>query len=141
MRLTQFTDYSLRVLMFVGRENGRVCTMGEIAAFYGISKEHLRKIIHRMARLGYLESARGKGGGIRLGRAPDRIQIGELLVAMERDSSIVDCEALACTLARGCSLKLALDRASRAFVDSLNCTTLADLLGDRRLKSRLRRID
>jgi Rrf2 family nitric oxide-sensitive transcriptional repressor len=141
MQLTQFTDYSLRVLMFVGKERGRVCTMREIAAFYGISMEHLRKVIHKMARLGYLDSARGRGGGVTLGCAPDNIRIGELIVAMEEDLNIVNCEALACVLTRGCSLKLALNRASRAFIDSLNRTTLADLLGNRQLKRRFRGID
>jgi Rrf2 family nitric oxide-sensitive transcriptional repressor len=141
MQLTRFTDYSLRVLMFVGKERERVCTMREIAVFYGISMEHLRKVVHKMARVGYLDSARGRGGGVRLGRAPDKIRLGELIVAMEGDLCIVDCETLGCVLARSCSLKLALSRASRAFIDSLNRTTLADLLGHRRLRRRFRGIE
>ena len=141
MQLTQFTDYSLRVLMFVGKERGRICTMREMAAFYGISMEHLRKVIHKMARLGYLDSARGRGGGVTLGRAPDKIRLGELILAMEEDLSIVNCDTLACVLTEGCSLKLALKRARRAFIDSLNRTTLADLLGHRQMKRRFRSVD
>jgi len=141
MQLTRFSDYALRVLMFVGKERGRVCTMREMAAFYGISMEHLRKVIHKMARLGYLDSARGRGGGVTLGRAPDKIRLGEMIVAMEEDLSIVNCEALACVLNEGCSLKLALNRARSAFIDALNQTTLADLLGHRRMKHQFRSID
>ncbi|MGH8275818.1 MAG: Rrf2 family transcriptional regulator, partial [Steroidobacteraceae bacterium] len=74
MQLTRFTDYALRVLLFVGKQDGRMCTMGEIAAFYRISPEHLRKVVHRMAKLGYLSSTRGRGGGLTLGREPARIR-------------------------------------------------------------------
>ncbi|MGH8687109.1 MAG: RrF2 family transcriptional regulator [Burkholderiales bacterium] len=140
MQLTRFTDYALRVVVYVGRESGRVCTMAEIADFYRISLEHLRKVVHKLARLGYLSSTRGRGGGIVLGRDPAAIRLGQLIVAMEEDLSIVDCEALDCVLSPGCSLKSALDRGSRAFVATLNETTLADLLGNRSMRRQLRGI-
>jgi Rrf2 family transcriptional regulator, nitric oxide-sensitive transcriptional repressor len=130
VQLTRFTDYALRVLLFVGRQNGRVCTMGEMATFYRISVEHLRKVVHRMAKLGYLSSTRGRGGGLTLGREPARIRIGELVLELEKDMSIIDCHALECRLRAGCSLKTALDRAGHAFIASLNQVTLADLLSD-----------
>jgi Rrf2 family nitric oxide-sensitive transcriptional repressor len=141
MQLTRFTDYALRVLIFVGRHDGRVCTMGEIAAHYGISQEHLRKVIHKMARLGYLDSRRGRGGGVVLGMDPSRLRIGDAIVAMEEDLSIVDCDALDCILSPGCSLKVVLDRASRAFIEALNRVTLADLLADRRMQRQFRGIE
>jgi Rrf2 family transcriptional regulator, nitric oxide-sensitive transcriptional repressor len=138
MQLKRFTDYALRVMLFVGRESDRTCTMSEIAAYYDISLEHLRKVVHRLAQLGYLRSARGRGGGLALGRDPAAIRIGDVVVAMERDLSIIDCEALACVLLPGCSLKLALDRASRAFIAALNEVTLADLLNDRHMRRQFR---
>lgn len=131
MQLTRFTDYALRVLLYVGKQDGRLCTMGEIAAFYRISLEHLRKVVHRMAKLGYLSSTRGRGGGLTLGRDPGRISIGELVLELEKDMSIIDCHALECRLRSGCSLKTALDRAGHAFIAALNEVTLADLLSDK----------
>ena len=141
MQLTRFTDYALRVLLFVGRQDGRMCTMGEIARYYGISHEHLRKVIHKLAALGYLESKRGRGGGIVLGREAASIRLGGVILAMEEDLSIVDCHALRCLLAPECSLKLALDGASRAFIAALDEFTLADLLGSRRMQRHFKHID
>jgi Rrf2 family transcriptional regulator, nitric oxide-sensitive transcriptional repressor len=141
MQLSRFTDYALRVLIFVGRKNGRVCTMSEIAAHHRISQEHLRKVTHKLAKLGYLDSRRGRGGGIVLGADPARMRIGDVILATEKDLSIVDCDALDCILAPGCSLKRALDRGSRAFIATLNEVTLADLLGDRQMKQQFSRVD
>lgn len=141
MQLSRFTDYALRVLIFVGRQHGRVCTMGEIAAHYRISQEHLRKVTHKLAKLGYLESRRGRSGGILLGGDPARMRIGDVIRATEKDMAIVDCDALDCILSPGCSLKVALDRGGRAFIATLNEVTLADLLGDRRMRQQFRRID
>ncbi len=141
MRLTRFTDYGLRVLLYVGRHDGRVCTMGEIAAHHRISFEHLRKVVHRMARLGYLKSSRGRRGGLLLGREASAIRVGDLIVALEEDLRIIDCEAIGCNLAPGCSLKVALDRAARAFTVSLNEVTLADLMGDARMRQQFKALD
>ena len=138
MQLKQFTDYALRVMLFVGRAGNRTCTMAEIATRYNISLEHLRKVVHRLAQLGYLKSARGRGGGICLGRDPATIRIGDVFVAMEGDPNVIDCDALACVLLPDCSLKSALDRASRAFVASLNKATLADLLNARSMRRQFR---
>ncbi|MGB6604183.1 MAG: Rrf2 family transcriptional regulator [Steroidobacteraceae bacterium] len=138
MQLTRFTDYALRVLLFVAKQEGRLCTMGEIADFYRISLEHLRKVVHRMAKLGYLSSTRGRGGGLTLGRDPARIRIGEVVLELERDMSLVDCHALDCRLRGGCSLKTALDRAGHAFIACLNEVTLADLLGDTLMSQQFR---
>jgi Rrf2 family transcriptional regulator, nitric oxide-sensitive transcriptional repressor len=138
MQLKQFTDYALRVLLFVGRESDRSCTMAEIAAHYRISLEHLRKVVHRLAQLGYLKSTRGRGGGIALGRSAAAISVGEVVVAMEGDLQIIDCEALECVLMPGCSLKRVLDRATRVFIAALSEVTLADLLDDRQMRNQFR---
>lgn len=140
MQLTRFTDYALRVLLYAGRQGNRVCPMREIATFHAISLEHLRKVIHKLAKLGYLETTRGRSGGIRLGRDPAKIRIGDVILAMEEDLSIVDCEALECVLQPGCSLKTALNRGSRAFIATLNEVTLADLIGDAGMKRQIRNI-
>ncbi len=137
MQLTRFTDYALRVLLFVGKRGGHRCTMGEIAIYYGISLEHLRKVVHRMARLGYLSSSRGRSGGLTLGRDSARIRIGEVIQVLEGDLNIIDCDALECRLRPGCALKAALDRGRRAFIAAVNEVTLADLLDDRRMRRRL----
>ena len=141
MQLSRFTDYALRVLIFVGRQDGRVCTMSEIAAHHRISQEHLRKVVHRLAKLGYLDSRRGRGGGIVLGDDPAAVRIGDVILATEKDLAIVDCDALDCILSPGCSLKRALDRGGRAFIAALNEVTLADLLEDRQMKRQFKRID
>ena len=140
MQLTRFTDYALRVLLFVGRQGGRICTMGEVARYYDISQEHLRKVIHRLAVLGYLQSKRGRGGGIVLGRDAASIRLGGVILAMEEDLSTVDCHALDCLLAPERSLKRALDRGSRAFIGALDEFTLADLPGSRRMQRQFRQI-
>lgn len=140
MHLTGFTDYALRVLIFVGKQEGRICTMGEIAAYFRISHEHLRKVIHKLAKLGYLNSRRGKGGGMVLGVNAESIRVGDVILAIEEDLSIIDCDALDCVLAPGCSLKVALDRATRAFLATLNEVTLADLLHNRRMKQQFKNI-
>ncbi len=141
MRLTRFTDYALRVLLFVGRQRERTCTMSEIAAYYQISLEHLRKVVHRMAKLGYLNTSRGKGGGIILARNPATIRIGDVIVAMEEGMNIVDCHAMDCVLLPGGSLKTALDRGARAFVAAMNEFTLADLLANRGMKKQFKNLD
>ncbi|MGH8462238.1 MAG: RrF2 family transcriptional regulator [Stenotrophobium sp.] len=141
MQLTRFTDYALRVLMFVGRHRDRVCTMREVAEHHRISLEHLRKVIHKLAKLGYLNTTQGRGGGIVLGHDAAEIRLGEVILAMEEDMSIVDCQALECILQPACSLKAALDRGSRAFITAVNEVTLEDLLGNREMKRQFKIVD
>ena len=128
VRLTTFTDYTLRVLIYLGVRQGgeRLSTIGDIAAAYGISENHLMKIVHHLARRGYVETVRGKNGGMRLARAPASIRIGDVVRESEEDPALVDCSA--CAILSACQLRGLLDRALAAFFTVLDGATLADLL-------------
>ena len=140
MRLTAFSDYSLRVLMYLGLRHDGLATIGEIAAAYGISENHLMKVVHFLAQQGYVETLRGKGGGLQLAMAPEDIGVGAVLRATEADLALVECFDAArstCNIAPACVLKDALKNAAEAFFVELDRHTLADLL---RSALRLKRI-
>lgn len=141
MELTSLTDYGVRVLMYAGAHTDRRVTLREISLAYGISLEHLRKVVHRLAQLGYLHTIRGRAGGMTLAREPDDIRIGDVVMGLEQSLRIVDCERQPCPLCGACSLKEALDDARGAFIDRLNHYTLADLLGHRQLHSRIMELE
>jgi len=133
MRLTTFTDYTLRVLIYLGayQREGRLATIGDVAAAYGISENHLTKIVYHLAKQGYVETTRGKGGGMRLARAPESINIGEVVRGAEEDLAVVECFQRGnckCPILPACELRGLLERAMSAFFDVLAGQTLADLL-------------
>ncbi len=130
MRLTQHTDYALRVLIFLGLKNGDLATIHEIATSYDISKNHLMKVVQKLASEDYIESVRGAGGGIRLSRAPESINLGDVISTMEADAGLVEClrPANACVITPACSLAGILKSAAAAFAAELSRHTLADLL-------------
>lgn len=130
MRLTSMTDYSLRLLMYVAQQTDRLCTIAEIAEVYGISEAHLMKITHQLALGGWLETVRGKGGGMRLGKAPEDINLGEVVRSMETDFNLVECfgNDNACNITRHCQLAGILDGALESFMKHLDGYTLADVL-------------
>ncbi len=136
MRLTTFTDYTLRVLIYLGARQGetRLATIGDIAAAYGISENHLMKIVHHLARQGYVETVRGKGGGMRLARPPESIHLGEIVRGAVEDLAIVQCfqpRDSGCSIESVCVLRGVLERAMGAFFEVLDGQTLADLLKPR----------
>jgi Rrf2 family nitric oxide-sensitive transcriptional repressor len=140
MRLTTFSDFSLRVLMYLGVHEGRLATVGEIAAAYRVSEHHLVKVVHRLGQLGYLETLRGKGGGMRLARPPHKIRLGEVLRATEDSLALVECfdaQVSECRIESACVLKAVLTRAVDAFFAELDRHTLADLLGPRAKLARI----
>src|SRR5690242_18634538 len=98
MKLSLYTDYALRVLLYLGANQTRRVTMAEIAACYGISHEHLRKVIHLLGKLGYIETYRGKSGGFELKVNAAQINIGEVVEATEPRQPVVDCGAQPCIL-------------------------------------------
>ena len=142
MRLTIFTDYTLRVLIYLGvhQHEGRLATIGDIATVYGISENHLMKIVHHLAKQGYVETTRGKGGGMRLARAPELINIGSVVRGAEEDLAIVECfgkGARKCPIAPACALGEVLEHAMHAFFEVLDGQTLADLLQPRKDLARI----
>jgi Rrf2 family nitric oxide-sensitive transcriptional repressor len=131
MRLTTFSDYAFRVLIYLGSAPHGLATIADIAAAYGISENHLMKVVHQMARLGYIETVRGKGGGMRLARAPAAINVGEVLRATEDGFDLVECmgeHESDCRIVRACALQGVLGEAVAAFLGVLDRYTLADLL-------------
>lgn len=142
MRLTTFSDYTLRVLMYLALEPTRLATIPEIAAAYGISENHLMKVVHQLARSGVVESLRGKGGGIRLARPAEEIRIGAVVREAEGEAPIVEClgaEESSCCIAPACQLSGILERAFDALYATLDEYTLADLMGKQRAMIRLLR--
>jgi len=130
MRLTRYSDYAMRILLYLAARPERVCSISEIAGAYGISQNHLVKVAHDLVKAGYIATLRGRTGGLRLGRPPASIRVGELIRHTEDDFELVECPS--CILARGCGLSSVLDEAMAAFMAVLDAYTLADLIERRR---------
>ena len=134
MRLTVYTDFSLRVLMFLALRGDELATIAEIARAYGVSKNHLMKVAYQLGLAGYVETVRGKGGGLRLARQPQDIVLGEVVRRTEPDMSLVPCFApddVSCAIFPSCALRGALSGARDAFLAALDRYTLADLVRPR----------
>jgi Rrf2 family nitric oxide-sensitive transcriptional repressor len=134
MRLTAFSDYTLRVLIYLALDPAKLGTIPAIAAAYGISENHLMKVVQQLAREGIVESTRGKGGGIRLARPAEKIRLGDVVRSSEGNAPIVEClgdEPGACRIVSVCRLKGILVDAFDALYDVLNEYTLADLVARR----------
>ena len=130
MRLTTFTDYSLRVLMYLANAPGRRGTIAEVAGFYAISEAHLVKVVHLLGREGLLRNTRGRGGGIELARAPRAISVGRtvrLTEGLDLPAECFDREHNTCRLAGRCRLERALGKALGKFYEVLDGYTLEDL--------------
>jgi Rrf2 family nitric oxide-sensitive transcriptional repressor len=133
MRLTLHTDFALRVLIQVGISDDRVTTISDIADSFGISKNHLMKVVNDLGRRGYLKTMRGRNGGIRLMREPNGINIGRLVREIEDELCVLGCleQAGYCRIQRVCVLRSALCDATAAFLAVLDGYTLADLIEPR----------
>lgn len=131
MKLTTFSDYTLRVLIYLAINPDRLVTIAEIAERHAISENHLMKVVHHLARGDLVESVRGKGGGIRLAAAPETIRIGRVVRESEGEMAIVECmdpQTNACKITSGCRLAKILVDAFAALYAHLDQFTLADLV-------------
>ncbi len=140
MRLTLHTDYALRVLMHVGLKGTRLSTIPEIVAQFDISRGHIMKVVHRLGQKGYLETIRGKGGGMRLARTPGEIGVGAVVRDMEEELGVLGCLQEGepyCRIEECCVLRDALREATNAFLATLDRYTLADLIRPRQALAHL----
>ena len=131
MQLTSYTDYSLRALLYIADQPGRLVTVGEIAEFYGVSRNHMVKVVHNLGSTGYIQTVRGKSGGVRLAKAPEDILISEIVEMTEPHMDIQECfnpETNNCPLVGGCRLMGVFGEAQRGFMAVLEKYTLADML-------------
>lgn len=144
MRLTSFTDYSLRVLMFLAADPERRATIAEIAKTFEISENHLMKVVHLLGKAGLLANVRGKGGGLQLARAPEAINIGKVVRTTEGRPMPAECfdrERNRCVITPICKLRHVLDEAVKAFYAVLDQYTLEDLLRNRHAVAKVLFID
>lgn len=139
MHLKRYTDYSLRVLIYLGLHPARLVTISEIANTFNISKNHLMKVVKDLVAAGFIQSVKGKFGGLRLGHAPEMINIGAVVRRMESDFALVAClgDDNTCRILPGCNLKPILRDAGERFLEALDAYTLADVLVNRKVLIRL----
>jgi Rrf2 family transcriptional regulator, nitric oxide-sensitive transcriptional repressor len=144
MRVTLQTDYSLRVLMYAATKGERLSRIDEIAKSFGISKNHLMKVVYELGKSGYLETIRGRNGGIRLMRKPSQINIGTVVRETEKDLSMLGCLAGVegfCCVEQICVLRRAFRDASQAFIAVLDRYTVEDLIKPKATLAKLLQID
>lgn len=130
MRLTLMTDYAVRLLLFVAQHPDRLCTIAEVAQAYRVSEAHLMKVTHLLGQRGWIETVRGKGGGMRLACEPEAINLGRLVRDVEPDFNMVECfgETDRCVLTGNCRLSGVVHGALQSFLSHLDGFTLADIL-------------
>jgi Rrf2 family nitric oxide-sensitive transcriptional repressor len=130
MKLTRFTDYSLRVLIYLGLSDDSRVTIREISEAYGISRNHLMKVVSLLTRMGYLDARRGPGGGIALAKPPREIIVADVVRDMEDDLNLVECFCTGgtCAIKPVCELKSILGEALTAYLSTLENYTLKDLI-------------
>ena len=141
MQLTMYTDYSLRVLIYLALTDGEITTISEIAERYGVSKNHLVKVAHNLGKLGYVKTIRGRSGGIQLEGQPGQINLGRVVRDVESNFALVECfdsSKVGCPIIPACTLKGVLQDAQQAFMQVLDSYTLSDLVANKdALKSEL----
>jgi Rrf2 family nitric oxide-sensitive transcriptional repressor len=140
MKLTAFTDYSLRVLIFLAADPSRRATIAEVAGAFDISENHLTKVVHFLGKEGWLVNVRGKGGGMNLAQSPAKIVIGRVVRATEGAPQPAECfgdQAERCRILRACRLKGVLKQAADAFYAVLDKYTLADLVHRRQMLAQI----
>ncbi|OYW85678.1 MAG: Rrf2 family transcriptional regulator [Sphingobium sp. 32-64-5] len=135
MRLTRYTDYSLRVLIHLALNDDRLCSIGEISRTYDVSHNHLMKVVNALAHDGFIETVRGRAGGMRLARPADAITVGEVVRRTEEGFQLADCSG--CALSPACGLTGVLARGMQAMMAVFDSYSIADLLTDKDTMRRL----
>lgn len=143
MRVTLHTDYALRMLMLLAMEPDQLHTIEEISTRYGISRNHLKKVAQTLVQYGFVESVRGRSGGLRLRQSPENINVGTVVRATEDGFNLVECfmaEDNTCLISSVCGLRGPLEEALAAFLDVLDRYSLADLVQNPGRMRRMRRL-
>jgi Rrf2 family nitric oxide-sensitive transcriptional repressor len=131
MQLTKQTDFAFRILIYLARmKEGEITQIQQVCDFYDISANHIAKVVVKLARLGYITAYRGKGGGIMLAKAPQAINLAEVVTAFETSLQPVNCEQPECRIVANCKLRGILYHAMEQFVEVLGGYTVADLVAD-----------
>ncbi len=131
MQLTRQTDYAIRVMMFLGiQPDDRLVTISDIAEHFDISRNHLMKIVHKLGQRDYIQTVRGKYGGLRLDKPAQAVHLGTLVRDFETTLEVVDCKKLTCPIAGACDLKPVMQKAQQAFLSVLDDYSLQDLLSN-----------
>jgi len=139
MQLTKQTDYSMRILMYLGINAHRLCTIREVCGVYKLSTGHTMKLVHELGRAGFVKTTRGRNGGITLGIEPKDINVGEVVRFTEKNMALVECfrpDGNSCPLSQFCVLELALQRALNSFMAVLDEYSLQDLI---RVKGKMKK--
>jgi Rrf2 family nitric oxide-sensitive transcriptional repressor len=131
MQLTRYTDYALRVLIYLALlPDDKLASIDEISRTYDVSRNNVNKIVHQLGKDGVINTKRGKGGGLSLGKHPQDINIGDMVIKLENTLSVVECTKPLCCILPACKLKGMMQEATNAFITSLQRYSLADLLRD-----------
>lgn len=130
MQLTTHTDLALRVLMHLAINRDELANIKDIAERYNVSRNHLVKVVHKLVKLGFVNSTQGRGGGISIASEPEKISIGNVVRKMESNLEIIDCEKANCPLLPVCLLKGVLNTAASDFLASLDKHTIADIVSN-----------
>lgn len=128
MKLTLYSDYALRIMIHLATQPGKLASIRQIAGLYGVSHNHLMKIVQDLGRAGFIETVRGRNGGIRLGRPAHQIRLGALIRQTEGGGPLVDCGG--CLIAPACNLPPVFAEAMQAFLAVFDRYTLADMVAD-----------
>ena len=140
MQLTAYTDYSLRLMMYLAQRKGQRATVGEIADVFGISRNHLMKVAFGLGQQGWVETTRGRSGGLSLAPGAERVRLGDIIRSTEPDFAVVECfdaSRNSCAIVRPCRLKGILQQAMTAWFEVLDAHTLGDLVADNKALARL----
>jgi len=129
LQLTKHTDYAIRVLIYLNTKSDQdsLCKATDVASLFGISFNHLTKVVHHLGQAGFIQTVRGKSGGIKLAKAADLINLGDVISIMENTLDPINCEDPPCRLKEVCLVKPLFNKAMQAFIDELNKHTLADI--------------